>query len=135
MEFDFKLSGPTLLHKSTSVCKMRSFFQAGVGRDWERVLENLQRLPPPPRPARVLHRKLHKLRMAVEKRSSPTWDGQTAVRALSPPSQPRLEAWLIVPAQGQQGEDKGPFLVQGTFPHYSWMVSVLPTLRKTAWPK
>lgn len=67
LEFYFKLSGPSLLHKSTSVCKMRFFFQAGVGRDWETVLENLQRLPPPPRLATVFHPKLRKLGMAVAK--------------------------------------------------------------------
>lgn len=57
------------MHKSTSVCKMRLFFQAGVGRDWETVLENLQRLfsTPTPHLAKVFHPKLCKLQTGIAK--------------------------------------------------------------------
>ena len=89
------------MHKSTSVCKMRSFFQAGVGRDWERVLENLQRLPPPP--------------LTSPECFIPTWDGQTVVPALSTPSQPPLEAWLVVTAREPQGGRQRALLSAGNF--------------------
>lgn len=89
---------------------------------------------------RVLHCKLCKLGMMVGKSHLQLGMG----KLLSLPSVPqpqstrlkaRLKAQLLITAQWRYREDKEPFLTQGTFPHYSWRFSVLPTLRKTAWWK
>lgn len=114
---------------------MQVFPQAGAGREWGTVLENLQRLLFPTSQECFIPKFVSwecRLEKVISIQPVPV-----KLLSLHPAPQPpsQLEAGLLVTTQEQWGEDKRPLLSPGNFPPLFLDGFSSPNPQKNGWAK